>query len=112
LAQAERVGQDRTAAANRWNAEVATLREALAQTEREGRRRAAAAAALQAEIVALQDTLAAARQVGHAAIVAFRIDTAASQKPERARGWRQLIMRFFPRRDEFLNRASKAGPAI
>jgi len=39
-----------------------------------------------------QSTLIAARQVGRAAIAAFRIDTAAPTKPD---GWRRIVSKFF-----------------
>jgi hypothetical protein len=91
LAQAERGAQQRAAA----EAEVGALRGRLARAEREATDSAAAAAALQAEIVAVQDTLTAARQVGKAAIAAFRASSAAPMEPDRPLGWRQAIMRFF-----------------
>ena len=56
---------------------------------------AAAGAALQAEIATLQDTLTAARDVGKAAIAAFRIEAAAPIKPVEPSGWRETIMRYF-----------------
>jgi hypothetical protein len=97
LAQAQRTGQERAAAAETTQAEVVTLRGALVQAEREraAQERAVAAADLQAEIVALQGTLVAARQVGRAAIAAFRIDLAAPAKPDRQPGMVAAIMRFF-----------------
>ena len=94
LAQAERQAQQRAAAAQALEAEVRTLRGRLAQVEGEARERAATTAALQAEIEALQGTLTAARQVGKAAIAAFRIENAAPPKIDRPHGWRQAIMRF------------------
>jgi hypothetical protein len=45
--------------------------------------------------VALQDTLTAARQVGKAAIAAFRASSAVPMEPDRPLGWRQAMMRFF-----------------
>jgi hypothetical protein len=111
LALAERAGQERAIAAEAFQAELATLRGALAQAEREAQERAAAAAALEAEIVGLQGTLTAARQVGKAAIAAFRIETVAPAKPDGPPGWRRAVMRLMRRR-ALVNRASGAGPAI
>jgi len=59
------------------------------------RERAAALAASQAEVVALKDTLTVARQVGKAAIAAFRASSAALMEPDRPLGWWQAMMRFF-----------------
>src|SRR5271165_506698 len=95
LTQAEPAVQERRAAAAATQAEVGALRETLAMAEREAQDRAASAAALQAELITLQGTLAAAREVGKAAIAAFRIETAAPMKPDGPRGWRQAIIRFF-----------------
>jgi hypothetical protein len=95
LARAEREAQQRAAAAQALEAKVGTLRRRLEQAEGEAKERAAAAVALQAEIATLQDTLTAAREVGKAAIAAFRIETAAPAKPDRPDGWRRGIMRFF-----------------
>jgi hypothetical protein len=94
LAQAEDEARERAATTAALQAEIATLRGKLAQAEGEARERAATTAALQAEIETLQGTLTAARQVGKAAIAAFRIETAAPTKPVVQRGWRQAIMRF------------------
>src|SRR5271165_3419586 len=101
LALAERETQERGAAAEAVQTEVWGLRGRLARSEGEAQQRAAAAAALQAEIVTLQGTLTAARQVGKAAIAAFRIETAVPMKPDEPRGWRQAIMRFFGARTSF-----------
>jgi sulfotransferase family protein len=120
LAQAERVEQERTATVGKLEAELEALRETLARTKRERAVAAAsvqseimslrdalaqaerkvqqhmtAAAALQGEVVTLQETLAAAREVGKAALAAFRIDTAALVKPLGPRGWRHAIAQFF-----------------
>jgi DNA repair exonuclease SbcCD ATPase subunit len=94
LARAEREAQQRATTAQALEAEARALRGTLARTEGEARERAATTAALQAEIDTLQETLTAARQVGKAAIAAFRIETAAPAKPVVPRGWRQAIMRF------------------
>jgi hypothetical protein len=94
LARAEREAQQRATAAQALEAEARALRARLAQAEGEARERAATTAALQAEIETLQGTLTAARQVGKAAIAAFRIETAVPTKPVVPRGWRQAIMRF------------------
>ena len=94
LAQAEDEARERAATTTTLQAEIATLRGRLAQAEREAGERAATTAALQAEIETLQGTLTAARQVGKAAIAAFRIETAPPTKPVVQRGWRQAIMRF------------------
>jgi hypothetical protein len=101
LAHAEGEVGERAASAAALQAEIAALRERLAHAEGEVGERAASAAALQAEIVALQGTLTAARQVGRAAIAAFRIGSAAPTKPERRRGWRQAVIRFFGVRTSF-----------
>jgi hypothetical protein len=95
LARAEREATERAAAAAALQGEVATLRGELARAEREVTERAAAAAALQAEIVAVQGTLTSARQVGKAAIAAFRASIAAPMEPDRPLGWRKAMMRFF-----------------
>jgi hypothetical protein len=73
---------------------VSALETALAQAERERQQRAADAAALQDEIAALQGALAAARQVGRAAIAAFRIEAGAPMEPPAQRRW-PAITRFF-----------------
>jgi len=77
LAQAERASQEREVA----QADVRALREKLAATERENEERTAYVAELQFETATLSGTLAAARQVGKAAIAAFRIETAAAATP-------------------------------
>ena len=87
VAQAE---QQRPAPA--MQAEIATLRGRLARAEDEASSHASTTAALQAEIAKLQGTLAAARQVGKAAIAAFRVGTAMPPKRDGPRGWRQVIM--------------------
>src|SRR5271165_3912260 len=101
LVRTEGEAQERAVAAEAMRAEVGALRGRLARAEGEAQQRAAAAAALQAEIVTLQGTLTAARQVGKAAIAAFRIETAVPMKPDEPRGWRQAIMRFFGARTSF-----------
>jgi hypothetical protein len=98
---AEQEAQERGVAAEAMRSEIAVLRDALIHAERKADERAAAAAALQAEIATLRDTLAAARQVGKAAISAFRIETAAPKEPDVPRGWRQAIMRFFGAQTNF-----------
>jgi chromosome segregation ATPase len=88
LKQTERAGHERARTQDALQAEVAALWDALAQADREAqeradraeglaRERATAAAALQAEIFELQSRLTVARQVGKAAMAAFRIDTTA-----------------------------------
>jgi hypothetical protein len=94
LARTEREAQDRAAAGAALQSEIGGLRATLAKAEREAQERAANMAAMQAEIGALQETLTAARQVGKAAVAAFRIETAAPTKPDRPGGWRQGILRF------------------
>jgi hypothetical protein len=120
LHSAEQRAQERAAAAEAMQAEIAALRGGLARAEREAQQRAASEtalqgeivglqatvaqaerAALQAEIVTLQGTLTAAREVGKAAIAAFRIETAAPMKPGEPRGWRQAIMWFCGARSSF-----------
>ena len=95
LAQAERKAQESGEGAQRLRAEVVTLRDARAKEERASQERTASEAALQAEIVTLQGALTAARQVGKAAIAAFRIETAAPTAPYGPSRLRQGIMRFF-----------------
>ena len=95
LAQAEREARQRRAAAEALEAELRRLRERLTQAEGEATERRAAAAALEVQITALQDTLTAAREVGKAAIAAFRLDIAAPAKPHRPGAWRRGIMRIF-----------------
>jgi hypothetical protein len=113
LALTERGGQERAIAAEALQAELATLRGTVAQAEREAQERAAAAAALEAEIVGLQGTLTAARQVGKAAIAAFRIETKAPAKLAGPPGWRQAVMRLMRREPSVIisraNRARDAG---
>jgi chromosome segregation ATPase len=94
LAVRAELEKERAATTAALQGEIATLRGRLAQIEGEARERAATTAGLQAEIEMLQGTLTAARQVGKAAIAAFRIETAAPAKPVVPRGWRQAIMRF------------------
>jgi hypothetical protein len=94
LAQAEGEARERAATTAALQTEIATLRGRLAQADGEARERAATTAALQGEVATLQGTLTAARQVGKAAIAAFRIEAAAPTKPVVPRGWRQAIMRF------------------
>ncbi len=84
LALGERERQDGISAGRALQRELSALREVLARGEQEGRERQAPAEALRAEITALQATLTAAREVGKAAIAAFRIDSVAPTKPERA----------------------------
>ena len=95
LAQAERKAQESGEGAQRLRAEVVTLRDARAKEERASQERTASEAALQAEIVTLQGALTAARQVGKAAIAAFRIETAAPTAPYGPSRLRRGIMRFF-----------------
>ena len=94
LTQADRAAQERSVAAEALQTEVVLLRETLAKAQREAQERAAAVPALQAEIGALQETLTAARQVGKAAIAAFRMDAVAPARPEEPHGWRRAVMRF------------------
>jgi hypothetical protein len=101
LLQAQHEAQRSAATARVLQSEIAVLRERLARAECEARERATAAATLQAEIDTLQGTLTAARQVGKAAIAAFRIETAAPKKPDVPRGWRKAIMRFFSAQTSF-----------
>jgi len=99
LAHAERAGRQRATEAESMQSEIAGMRERPARAEREAQQRNAAAAALQAEIVALQGTLTAARQVGKAAIAAFRM--VAPTEPDGPRGWRQALVRLFGARTSF-----------
>jgi hypothetical protein len=98
---AEHETQERGAAAATMQSQIAGLRETLAQAEREAQQRAAAGTALQSEIAALQEKLTAARQVGKAAIFAFRVETAAPGEPDAPLGWRQAVTRFFRVRTSF-----------
>jgi Sulfotransferase family len=95
IAALELKAAERRAAAATLEAAVEVLRKTLAQADRQAQERAAAAEALRAEIATLNDTLAAARQVGMAAISAFRMETAAPAKLVTPRGWRRHVMRFF-----------------
>jgi len=101
LARAEGEAQQRTASETALQGEIVGLHATVAQAERAAQEHAAAVAALQAEIVTLQGTLTAAREVGKAAIAAFRIETAAPMKPGEPRGWRQAIMWFCGARSSF-----------
>jgi hypothetical protein len=112
LARAEREARQRALAAKALESDVGALRGRLAQAGGEARERAAAAVALQAKIATVQGALTAARQVGRAAIAAFRSETVAPTKPDEPLGWRQAIMRFFGARTSFFNRARGAGSAI
>ena len=132
LARAEREVQRRATSAQALEVELVGLREAVARSAREKRpiaaealevrgklaqtesvasERATAAAALQAEIATLQDALVAARQVGRAAVAAFRINTVVPVKLDERRGWRQAVTRFLGTRASLLDRASRVGPA-
>jgi chromosome segregation ATPase len=93
LAQAEGEARERAATTAALQTEIATLRGRLAEAEGEARQRAATTAALQAEIEMLQGRLTAARQVGKAAIAAFRTETVAPTKPLVPRGWRRAAIR-------------------
>jgi uncharacterized protein involved in exopolysaccharide biosynthesis len=95
LAGAEHEAQHRTASEAALQSEIAGLRTMMAQAERAAQERATNVAALQAEIGALQESLAAARQVGKAAIDAFRIGSAAPTKPDERHGWRGALLGFF-----------------
>jgi hypothetical protein len=101
LAQAEREARQRGPAAEASKAELRRLRERLTQAEGEAAERRAAAAALQAEIVTLQGALAASREVGRAAVAAFRLDISAPATPNRPGAWRRGIMRFFGAQPSF-----------
>jgi hypothetical protein len=101
LLKAERETQERSAAAETLRAEAGALREKLAAVERETQERTASVGALRAEVATLQDTLSAARQVGRAAIAAFRIETVAPTKLATSRGWRSGMMRFWGARTSF-----------
>jgi hypothetical protein len=95
LAQAEREARQRRAAAEASEAELRRLRERLTQAEGEATERRAAVAALEVQVATLQETLTAAREVGKAAVAAFRLDIAAPARLHRPRGWRRGIMRLF-----------------
>jgi Sulfotransferase family len=95
LASAEREAQARATAGASLQSEIAGLRESLAQAQCEAQECAAAGVAMRAEIIALQSALTAARQVGKAAIAAFRGDTQIARKPDGPRGWRRAITQFF-----------------
>jgi hypothetical protein len=95
LARTEGEARERAATTAALQGEIATLRGRLAQAEGEAREPAATTAALQAEIETLQETLTAARQVGKAAVAAFRLDIAAPAKPQKPGGWRWGIRRLF-----------------
>jgi len=90
-----RAEQQRAASETALQGEIAGLRATAAKAEREAQERAATVAALQAEIGGLQEALTAARQVGKAAIAAFRSETAAPAKSDEPRGWRSAVLRFF-----------------
>jgi chromosome segregation ATPase len=100
LARAESAAKERAAVAAASQAEIRGLRETLMQAERERQQRATDAAALRDQIAALHRTLAAARQVGKAAIAAFRIEAAAPTEPLARRRW-PAITRFFGIRRSF-----------
>ena len=96
LAKTKAETHQRAAAERTLQAEVTTLRGRLAQAESQAtEHRAAAAASLEVQIAALRETLTAAREVGKAAVAAFRLDIAAPAKPHRPGGWRRGIIRFF-----------------
>jgi SWI/SNF-related matrix-associated actin-dependent regulator 1 of chromatin subfamily A len=97
----KRAEEERAAATVTLEAEFGALQEKVAQAEREATERRTTTAALEAQIAALQDTLTAAREVGKAALAAFRLDIAAPVKPDRQGGWRRGIMRFFGAQPSF-----------
>ena len=103
--EAERLGQERAAAAEAMSAEIEAMRAALAQAKRERQQSVTDAAALRAEIAPLQGKLAAARRVGKAAIAAFRTEAAAPMQPLARRPWR-AIARFLGVR-KLLTRANE-----
>jgi hypothetical protein len=122
LAQAEQEAQQRDEAATAMQGEIAALRSTLAHAQREARQHGAAAealevellglrdrsgqadreateqrttvAALRAEVATLQGALAAAREVGRAAVAAFRVDIAAPAISHARRGRLQAVMKF------------------
>jgi hypothetical protein len=100
LAQAKRETQQHAAAERTLQAEAATLRGRLVEAEGEATERRAAAA-LGVQIAALQETLTAAREVGKAAVAAFRLDIAAPAMPHRPGGWRRGILRLFGAQPSF-----------
>ena len=91
LQRAEQQHVNTTRASDR---EVRALHTKLVEAEGEATERRAAAAALEAQVATLQGTLTAAREVGKAAIAAFRLDVTAPVKPDRPGGWRRGVMRF------------------
>jgi ADP-heptose:LPS heptosyltransferase/GT2 family glycosyltransferase len=107
VTQAEREAQQCTAAAEASAGEVEALNQRLTLAEGKATERAAA---LEAEIVTLQGTLAAARQIGKAALAAFRIDATAPAKPTRPRGWRLRCQQILLGPPEFLNWACRPRP--
>jgi hypothetical protein len=94
LAQADRETQQRAAAERRLQAEVVTLRGRLVEAEGEATERRTAAAALEVQVAMLRDTLTAAREVGRAAVSAFRVDIAAPAISHARRGRLQAVMKF------------------
>jgi hypothetical protein len=108
--RAEQDVKERSVAAAALQGEVATLHGRLARAEREATECTVAVAALQAEIAAVQDTLTAARQVGKAAIAAFRASQRGAGGIRPAIGMAADHDAILRRRDEFLNRARRAGP--
>jgi hypothetical protein len=86
LARAEREACQRGAAAQVLEAQLRGLRERSAEANREATEHRTAVAALQAEIATLQGTLTAAREIGKAAVAAFRLDVAAPAKSDARRG--------------------------
>lgn len=82
-------------------AEIRALRGSLIRAEEAAADRAATVTVMQAEITALRNVLAAARQVGRAAIDAFRINAVAPTVPDLSPRWRQAIMRIFGARESY-----------
>jgi hypothetical protein len=94
LVHAERDARQRGAAVETLEVELRGLRDRSGQADREATEQRTTAAALQAEIATLQGALAAAREVGRAAVAAFRVDIAAPAISHARRGRLQAVMKF------------------
>jgi hypothetical protein len=111
LARAEPEAQQRATSEVELQSKIAGLGATVAKAEREAQERAATVAALQAEIGGLQEALTAARQVGKAAIAAFRIGNAPPTGRDERRGWRGLY-RVSSASERASKPASESGLAI
>jgi hypothetical protein len=94
LAQAEREARQHAVAAKALKVELRGLRERSARADHEATEHWTAVAALQAEVATLHGSLTAAREVGRAAVNAFRLDIAAPAISHARGGRLQAVIKF------------------